>query len=76
MKKKINTCFFRIIALYLAVPLLIAFVLYFFLPIILDYPPGSIDNQFQLDFDGITYTRTIFSFNCSNCIMQFNYIVC
>lgn len=57
MKKKISICLFRIICLYLAVPALIAFVLYFFLPIILNYPPESIDNQFQLDFDGITYTQ-------------------
>lgn len=69
MKKKITTCFIRIIALYLAIPSLIAFVLYFFLPIILNYPPESIDNQFQLDFDGITYTRTIYFINTSNSFM-------
>lgn len=69
MKNKITQCLFRIIALYLAVPLLIAFVLYFFLPIILNYPPESIDNQFQTDFDGITYTRTIYFINIFNCIM-------
>lgn len=66
MKKKISTCFIRIIALYLAIPLLIAFVLYFFLPIILNYPPESIDNQFQLEFDGITYTRSIYITNTFN----------
>ncbi len=57
MKKKITSCLYKIIALYLAVPSLIAFILYFFLPTILNYPPESIDNQFQLDFDGITYTQ-------------------
>ena len=75
MKKKLKTCLFRIISLYIAIPSFIALVLYFFLPIMLHYPPESIDNQFQLDFDGITYTRSIYSFNCNNCIMQFNYFI-
>jgi len=57
MKKKISKCLFRIITLYLAIPAIIALILYFFLPIILNYPPESINNQFQLDFDGITYTQ-------------------
>ena len=57
MKKKFSTCIFRIIILYLGIPALIALCLYPFLPIILEYPPNSIDNQFQLDFDGITYTQ-------------------
>lgn len=75
MKKKLKTCLFRIVTLYIAIPSLIALVLYYFLPIMLHYPPESIDNQFQQDFDGITYTRTIYCFNCHNCIMQFNYFV-
>lgn len=57
MKKKINTCFMRIILLYLVIPILIALCLYPALPIILNYPPESIDNQFQVDFDGLTYTQ-------------------
>lgn len=57
MEKKINTCFFRIIALYIAIPALISLCLYPFLPVILSYPPESIDNQFQLEFDGVTYTQ-------------------
>lgn len=57
MKNKITTCLLRITVLYIAIPVSIAFVLYFFLPLILNYPPESIDNQFQLDIDGITYTQ-------------------
>ncbi len=57
MKKKLTACLCKIVTLYLAIPSLIAFVLYFFLPIILNYPPESIDNQFQVDFDGLTYTQ-------------------
>ncbi len=47
----------RIILFYWAVPILTALVLFPLLPIILNYPPDSIDNQFQLEFDGITYTQ-------------------
>lgn len=57
MRKKLNSCILRIITLYLGIPALIALCLYPFLPVILQYPPNSIDNQFQLDFDGITYTQ-------------------
>ena len=57
MKKKFNSCIYKIIALYLGIPALIAMALYKFLPIILNYPPDSIDNTFQLEFDGITYTQ-------------------
>lgn len=57
MRKKLNSCIIRIIALYLGIPALIALCLYPFLPVILQYPPNSIDNQFQVAFDGITYTQ-------------------
>ena len=57
MRKKFSICIFRIIILYLGIPALIALCLYPFLPIILESPPSSIDNQFQLNFDGITYTQ-------------------
>ena len=35
---------------------LIAIVLYFTLPSVLNYPPNSIDNNFQIEIVGITYT--------------------
>ena len=57
MKKNFTICIFRIIILYLGIPALIALCLYPVLPVLLEYPPQSIDNQFQLDFDGITYTQ-------------------
>ena len=57
MRKKINICFVRIILLYFVIPTLIALFLYPLLPIILNYPPESTDNQFQVNFDGITYTQ-------------------
>ncbi len=47
----------RIIFFYIAIPLLIAVVLYFLLPTLLNYPPESINNQFQREFDGLTYTQ-------------------
>lgn len=57
MRKKFKSCFIRIILLYLSIPILIALFLYPVLPIILNYPPESIDNLFQINFDGITYTQ-------------------
>lgn len=47
----------RIFLYYVTIPLLIALVLYFLLPTLLNYPPESINNQFQLEFDGVTYTQ-------------------
>lgn len=47
----------RIIFFYIAIPLLIAIVLYFLLPTLLNYPPESINNQFQREFDGLTYSQ-------------------
>ena len=47
----------KIIIIYLAIPFLICLVLYPLLPILLNYPPNSIDNSFQLKVDGITYTQ-------------------
>lgn len=35
---------------------LIAVILYFTLPFVLNYPPNSIDNEFQLDIVGIKYS--------------------
>lgn len=51
-KKHVN----RIFLFYFSIPLLIAIVLYFLLPTLLNYPPDSIDNLFQKEFDGITYS--------------------
>lgn len=47
----------RIFLFYVSIPLLIALVLYFLLPTLLNYPPESINNQFQREFDGVTYTQ-------------------
>lgn len=57
MRKKINLCFLRIICLYTIIPFLIVAILYPLLPKILNYPNGSIDNQFQINLDGLTYTQ-------------------
>ena len=35
--------------------LIIAAVLYFALPSVLNYPPNSIDNDFQIEIVGITF---------------------
>ena len=35
---------------------IIAAVLYFALPFVLNYPPNSTDNSFQIEIVGITYT--------------------
>ncbi len=56
MKKKIDMCFVRIICLYSFIPILIVTILYPILPRLLNYPADSIDNQFQIKLDGITYT--------------------
>ena len=37
--------------------ILIEFVLYFSIPFLLNYPPNSINNDFQLNIVGITYTN-------------------
>lgn len=47
----------KIFLFYLIIPIIIAFVFYPLLPTLLDYPPESINNQFQIEFDGITYTQ-------------------
>lgn len=57
MNKKINMCFLRIISLYTLIPFLIVIILYPLLPNILNYPNDSIDNQFQINIDGLTYTQ-------------------
>ena len=57
MNKKINICFLRIISLYTLIPFLIVIILYPLLPNILNYPNDSIDNQFQINIDGLTYTQ-------------------
>ena len=69
MKKKINTCFLRIILLYLIIPILIALCLYPVLPKILNYPPESVDNQFQVEFDHckVILEREYYSGGCSRC---------
>ena len=56
MRKKIDMCFVRIICLYSFIPILIVTILYPILPRLLNYPANSIDNQFQIKLDGITYT--------------------
>ena len=56
MRKKINMCFVRIISLYTIISLLIVAILYPLLPRILNYPNDSIDNQFQINLEGLTYT--------------------
>ena len=47
----------QIISLYLVVPLLITGIMYKILPYILNYPPDSINNEFQKKIDGITYAQ-------------------
>lgn len=46
----------RIVAFYLIVPLIVVVASYFLLPTILNYPLNSIDNDFQKEIDGLTYT--------------------
>lgn len=57
MKKNFHSCLLKIIAIYFIIPAFIALCLYPLLPIILNYPPDSIDNKFQMEFDNITYTQ-------------------
>ena len=38
----------------------IGIALYFALPIVLNYPPNSIDNNFQIEIVGIKYTTQFF----------------
>lgn len=47
----------RIFLFYLLIPILIVSILYPILPIILNYPPDSIDNEFQLSIDKATYSQ-------------------
>lgn len=47
----------KIILIYLTIPFLICLILYPLLPILLNYPPDSIDNAFQVNVDGITYSQ-------------------
>lgn len=52
-KKSIN----KIVLSYIFIPLIIILMLYIVLPDILSYPPNSIDNAFQTEIDGLTYTQ-------------------
>lgn len=56
MKKNKNINTNNITKFYLIIPLILITILYFLLPRILNYPPNSIDNIFQKDIDGMTYT--------------------
>lgn len=47
----------KIVLIYLIIPFLICLILYPLLPILLNYPPNSIDNAFQVNVDGITYSQ-------------------
>lgn len=47
----------KIFLFYLIIPFLIVLLLYPLLPTLLNYPPDSINNQFQIEFDGVTYTQ-------------------
>lgn len=47
----------KITLIYLIIPFLICLILYPLLPILLNYPPDSINNAFQVNVDGITYTQ-------------------
>ncbi len=52
--RNINTS--KIAKFYLTIPLIISIILYILLPTILNYPIGSIDNKFQQEIDGMTYS--------------------
>lgn len=58
MKKINNTN--KIMLFYLIIPISIVILLYFLLPLILNYPPNSTDNALQREIDGLPYTRTIY----------------
>ena len=47
----------KIFLFYLFIPFIIVLILYPLLPIILNYPPDSINNAFQISLDGLTYTQ-------------------
>ena len=47
----------KIFLFYLFIPFIIVLILYPLLPIILNYPPDSINNMFQISLDGLTYTQ-------------------
>lgn len=47
----------KIFLFYLFIPFIIVLILYPLLPIILNYPPDSINNMFQVSLDGLTYTQ-------------------
>lgn len=47
----------KIKGVYFLIPAAFILILYFLLPFILNYPPNSIDNQFQKDVDGLIYSH-------------------
>ena len=47
----------KIFLFYLFIPFIIVLILYPLLPIILNFPPDSINNMFQISLDGLTYTQ-------------------
>lgn len=47
----------KIRIVYFLVPAIFIIILYFLLPKILNYPPNSVDNQFQKEFEGVIYSH-------------------
>ena len=54
-KKKINSGI-RLALINTGIGIILAFILYWILPYILNYPANTINNDFQVQMVGITYT--------------------
>lgn len=59
--KKIYENWLKIIFLYNLVFVIVTGAFYFVVPTIMAYPPGSINNQFQIDVNALTYNMQYFS---------------
>ena len=57
MKINYKKDLFKILLFYWTIPILTTLLLYPLLPVILNYPPDSIDNTFQIEFEKISYTQ-------------------
>ena len=45
----------KIFLIYIMIPIIIGVIFYFSLPSLLNYPPETINNDFQKEIDGLTY---------------------
>ena len=68
--RKISKNWLRLAFVYNIVFILVALFFYKLVPEILCYPPNSIDNNFQIEINGLTYTQQYFMICLSSIVIE------